>query len=31
MNDLPPKWQLAIAFIIGMACGTILYFGDKYF
>ncbi len=31
MTDWPPKWQIAVAFVIGMACGTVLYFGDKYF
>lgn len=31
MNDLPPKWQLVVSFVLGMAFGTFLYFGDKYF
>ena len=29
MNDLPPKWQLVVAFVIGLGFGTFLYFGDK--
>lgn len=31
MNDLPPKWQIVVAFVLGMAFGTFLYFGDRLF
>ncbi len=31
MNDLPPKWQMVVSFVLGMAFGTFLYFGNRMF
>ena len=31
MNDFQPKWQIVVSFVLGMAFGTFLYFGDRLF